>query len=68
MGTLAAVAVVYGVVAVVMLIFSLAFYALAGNHYERRDAARLVLASPVWPVAVVSWVIGGIKQLVRDAR
>jgi len=70
MSTLATLATVYGAVAACMA--ALAALALAFTHaddrHSRREAARIILVAPIWPIAFLLWIAMGVAWLMRQAR
>ena len=58
---------IYVFVAVLLLVTGAGGYFFAATDEDARDAARVALASLIWPVVLVVAAPCAIKQIVKDA-
>ena len=40
---------------------------LSGTRHEKRDAARVLILSPVWPILLLWWLVVAVRYLWRTA-
>lgn len=56
----------YGAMA--LLLFGLLIYAIDGPWGERRNSARMIVTSPIWPVVFIIVTIRYFRQILKDAE
>lgn len=59
--------VIFGLVAVAILAVGIIGYSDSRDRFERRLSARLIVAAPVWPAAVVFIAVRAVPGIVRAA-
>lgn len=57
----------YLIIAVLWFFVGIIGTTCSDSYYGRRDAARFTCAAPIWPLALVYFIVTGLRNLIKLA-